>query len=251
MTSRPALRVEVTRWAVLLVLVLVVEAVTRLHMVQPTFVAQPTDVGAAFVGLLPQPLISALLVTLTETLASLVIAGGCGVLLGFALWRYNVLDRAFQAPLTALFASPTILLYPLFLVLFGRGAASVVAMAAVFAILPIALSTRTSLAGVSPTLLKLGRVMGLSTARIFRYILWPAAGPGIFSGLRLGLGYLLKSILAMEFLVNVGGLGTLVAESYDLFKTPDMYASILAVVLVSVAFVQVLGRWERSLQHGR
>src|SRR5207237_778545 len=88
---------------------------------------------------------------------------------------------------------------------------------------------------------RVGRSMRLSDQRIFRAILLPAAAPGIFSGLQLGLGYMFKAVLAMEFIVNIGGLGKVVAESYDLLDMQEMYAGITAAVRVASGYEIGLG----------
>jgi NitT/TauT family transport system permease protein len=89
------------------------------------------------------------------------------------------------------------------------------------------------------------------TARgIFWEILLPAAAPGIFTGLRLGLGYIFKATLLMEFIVNIGGLGRRAAIAYDLLDIPRLYASIFAVMLLSVVFVAGLNLAERTLRRG-
>ena len=55
----------------------------------------------------------------------------------------------------------------------------------------------------------------------------------------------------MEFIVNIGGLGRLVAESFDLLDTKEMYAGIMAVVLVAILYVTFLNRVEHGLQRAR
>jgi ABC-type nitrate/sulfonate/bicarbonate transport system permease component len=88
--------------------------------------------------------------------------------------------------------------------------------------------------------------LNLSRAQSFTKILFPAALPTIFVGLKLGLVFALINIVGVEFLINFGGLGQLVnelAERYDLAGT---YAAIGYVVLVSIlvfALTEHVERW--------
>jgi NitT/TauT family transport system permease protein len=79
-------------------------------------------------------------------------------------------------------------------------------------------------------------------------VLLPAATPTIFVGLRLGLIFSLINVVAMEFLINLGGLGQLINELAERYDLPGTYAAIFFVVLVSVAFFMILGKVERWLR---
>src|SRR5262249_7065506 len=82
-------------------------------------------------------------------------------------------------------------------------------------------------------------------------ILFPAALPTIFVGMRLGLIFALINIVGVEFLINFGGLGQLInelAERYDLAGT---YAAILFVILISInvfVLTEWLERWLRPVE---
>jgi ABC-type nitrate/sulfonate/bicarbonate transport system permease component len=93
-----------------------------------------------------------------------------------------------------------------------------------------------------------GRSFYLSRRQLFWKILFPAALPTIFVGVRLGLIFALINIVGVEYLINFGGLGQLIndlAERYDLAGT---YAAIAFVILVSVVFFVVTERIERWLR---
>lgn len=81
-----------------------------------------------------------------------------------------------------------------------------------------------------------------------RRVAFPAAVPGIFTGLRLGLIYVLVNIIGMEFLIDFGGLGRIVSEMYFRFKIPGMYVAIVLLVLVSWTFLAARSRPELWLR---
>ena len=139
-------------------------------------------------------------------------------------------------------------MYPLFLVIFGRSAKTIVMIGFVAGLPPVILKTVEGLAGTRTVLLDVGRSFRLGDAQMFRKILMPAALPSIFVGLRVGLIFALINVVGTEFLINFGGLGQLIndlAERYDLAGT---YAAICFVILVSVLFFMALEKAERWLR---
>jgi NitT/TauT family transport system permease protein len=193
-------------------------------------------------------LLSALGSTLLAALAAVGLAIAVGLPAGYALYRYTAFGLAYRNWLGALFAAPTVLLYPLVLVLFGRSYVSIVAMGFVTGILPIVLAAREALVGVPPTMVRVGRAFNVTRAQEFWKILLPAGAPTLFTGIRLGTIYALVNVIGVEFLVNFGGLGYLVSDMYDRFDYPGMYAGIVCVVLISGAILAVLGRVEAWLR---
>ena len=229
----------------------VVEGLVRSGVLSELFVAEPSVTFQAFGQTFFKEVLPGAGATLAEIAVALALSMVFGLGIGYLLWRFNDLGRAWEVLLSSLFAAPTLLLYPIALVFFGRTPTAVVVLAATVGVIPIILNTRTALLSVNPVLIRVGRAMRLPDQRVFRAILLPAAAPGIFSGLQLGLGYMFKSVLAMEFIVNIGGLGRLVAESFDLLDTKEMYAGIMAVVLVAILYVTFLNRVEHGLQRAR
>lgn len=240
----------ILRWVALALILLLAEALVTSGRVSALFLAAPSSVAQAFWALLPTQLVRLTVVTLLETAAAMVLAGALGVVAGYSLWRFRALGVAYETLLAAVFASPIVLLYPITLVFFGRTSFAVIAMATVVAIIPIVLGTRQALATVNSALVRYGRTLQMSEREIFREILMPAAAPGVFTGLRLGLIYMLKAILAMEFIVNIGGVGSLVAAAYDFLRMPDLYAGIVSVIGLSVLFMLLLARGERYVRYG-
>jgi NitT/TauT family transport system permease protein len=75
--------------------------------------------------------------------------------------------------------------------------------------------------------------------------MFPAAAPSIFTGFRLALIYTLINIIAIEYLVDIGGLGRIVADRYFRFDIAGTYTAIIAVAAISILFNWLIGRLER------
>jgi NitT/TauT family transport system permease protein len=240
--ARPAL----WRLALVAAAVLLLEAAVQGRWVNPFFLAPPSLAGRVlWAELVSGRVLALVLVTVAEIGVALLAAVAAGVVAGFLLWRHRALGAAYEPLLGAVFASPIILLYPVALVLFGRTSGAVVVVSAVFGLIPVALNTRTAFAHVSPVLVRVGSSMNLTRGQMFRHILVPAAAPTVFSGFRLSLTYILKSVLGLEYVVQVGGLGMWVSDAAYRFAIPEVYAGVLGTLILSVLFVLAINRGER------
>ena len=109
------------------------------------------------------------------------------------------------------------------------------------------LNTVVALDGVPRYFHAVAKSYGCSRWQHMIHVIFPAAAPGIFVGIRLGLIYSLVNIIGIEFLINFGGLGYLVSHMYDLFEITKMYAAILLVITVSALFYCVLNWAQRRV----
>ena len=96
--------------------------------------------------------------------------------------------------------------------------------------------------------MQVARSLNASQSQILNKVLFPAALPSIFAGMRLGLLFALLNIVGVEFLINTGGLGQLVNELSERYDLAGMYAAILCTMLVSILFFSLSERLERSMR---
>ena len=217
--------------------------------VMELMVPRPSDTFLAFPDVNAEmDLVGNFFVTMGMTAAATGLALAVGVPFGYFLYRNTKYGIAYEGWLAAAFAAPTVLLYPLFLVLFGRTHLTLIAMGFIPGSIPIIIQTRQGLLGVSRTLVNVGRSFNVNERELFWKIQLPAAVPTIFTGIRIGVMYTLVNIVAIEYLIDFGGLGRIVSEMYFRFDTPGTYASIVAVVFVSVLFYWGFGRIEKWLR---
>ena len=233
----------------LAILAVATEAVVATGGLSSLIVPRPSDVLEATGALIASgQLGAALATTLYESAAACLAAILLGVGTGYLLYRYTALGRAYESWFAALFAAPTVLLYPLFLVIFGRSTTTIIVMGVVTGFAPIILNTLRGLIEVPRRLVDVGRAANCTGAQLFWKVQFPAAVPTVFAGIRLGIIYTLVNVIGIEFLINFGGLGYLVSDSYDRFDIPGMYAAILFIILVSAVFFAVLGIAQRRIR---
>lgn len=225
------------------------QALVALGLLSPFVAPPPSDIAASFPALVTEEgLPGAFLQTFAETFAAAALAVLAGVPLGWWLHRSPLASLAYVSWFAGLAAAPLVLLYPLFLVAFGRNAATIVAMGALSALPPVVLKTKEGLDGTRRVLVDVGRSLRLSDGQLFRRILLPAAAPVIGNGIRLGLIFALINVVGVEFLINFGGLGAVIAALGDRFELPKMFGAICFVVLASIIFFMLTERLERWLR---
>jgi len=229
--------------------ILLIEILIRVGVINRFIVPTPSEVAASIPRIIVEEHVPARFwLTIKETFWAAILVAFVGIGLGALLHRMRLLRLATETWIAALASAPIVLMYPLFLVIFGRNAVTIVMMGFVAGLPPVILKTIEGLAGTRRVLVNVGRSFKLTQTQMFWKILFPAALPTIFVGVRLGLIFALINIVGVEFLINFGGLGQLInelAERYDLAGT---YAAILFVVLVSVIVFEITERIERWLR---
>jgi NitT/TauT family transport system permease protein len=241
--------IGMNRWLVIIFFLLLMEVIVRNGLINKLFVPLPTQtLQELFHNLIDKQFLVLIGITLFETAVAFLVSTVVGVALGYLLWKLPNVGKAYEPLIAGLFSSPIILLYPIFLVIFGRSYTAVIVQGIAMGILPIILYTRQAFLSVSPALIKVGRSMNLPQQDIFRHILFPAAAPSIFTGMRLGLTYMLISIISMEYITQLGGLGKAVADNHLRFRIPELYSAIVFVVLLSVFFIYITYRGEQMVK---
>jgi NitT/TauT family transport system permease protein len=235
--------------ATVLALGLAWQGATAAGWIDPFTVPPPSEILAGLPQLaLEEGLATRFLTTFLEALAAAALAVAVGVPLGLLLHRIRLAGRAFEPWVAALAAAPLVLLYPLFLVLTGRNLGTVVLMGALAGLPAMVLKTKEGFDATRPVLLHVARSFGLSRAQVFRLVLVPSAAPTLANGVRLALVFALINIVGIEYLVNIGGLGQLIADLSDRYELPLMYGAVLFVILVSTCFFVLTERVERWMR---
>ena len=230
----------------------IVEVLIRAGVVNPFIVPLPTQIVAAIPRIVAEEhVVMRFWQTSKEVFWAALLLATVGIGLGVLLYRFRLLRLATETWVGALAAAPIVLMYPLFLVIFGRSATTIVMIGFVAGLAPVILKTVEGLAGTRPVLIDVGRTFKLTGSQQFWKILLPAALPTVFVGMRLGLVFAMINIVGVEFLINFGGLGQLVNELAERYDMPGTYAAILFVVLTSIVFFDVTERLERWLRPHR
>ncbi|MFJ5808043.1 ABC transporter permease [Streptomyces sp. NPDC093093] len=238
----------VLRSAAILALLALWETAPRLGLVDATFLPPVSEVATAWWELLGDGQLA------EHTGASLVRSfGGFGIAvvvavpLGLLIGWYRPV-AALLGPLLEVFRNTAALaLLPVFVLLLGIGETSKVSIVVYACVWPILLNTISAVGNADPTLVKLARSMDLSTPRLFQKVILPSSVPAIFTGIRLAGAVSILVLVAAEMIGAKAGLGYLINASQFNFAIPQMYAGIVTISAIGLAFNQLLVTIERRL----
>jgi len=235
----------------LLLAIVLIELLIRVGVVNRFIVPLPSQIAMSFERIIVEEDVPARFwLTLREAFWATVLLVVFGVGIGALLHLVFTVPAATETWIGAMASAPTVLMYPLFLVIFGRSANTIIMMGFVAGLAPVILKTVEGLAGTRRVLINVGRSFNLTPAQLYWKILFPAALPTIFVGIKLGMIFALINIVGVEFLINFGGLGQLINELAERYDLPGTYAAICFVILVSVLFFMFVERVERWLIPG-
>jgi ABC-type nitrate/sulfonate/bicarbonate transport system permease component len=229
----------------LLVLLLLWYLATARWGVNHLLLPEPAAVWRQFVRVLESgAFLPDLRVTATEFAAAFALAVTTGTLVGYLVSRSPYSIRVFEPLFAGIYSIPIILFLPLYVLFFGLGMESKIALGATISFFPIVLSTIAAFSNVDRVLVTAARSMGASDYHLFRYVLVPAALPVILGGLRIGFTVALLSILGSETIASLAGLGHHIVELAEDMDTARMFAYIAFVVMLVAVLNGVLSYLE-------
>jgi NitT/TauT family transport system permease protein len=171
--------------------------------------------------------------------AALVLSVVIGLAIGFVLGFNQFIRQVLEPSLIAFYSIPKLTLYPIVLLTFGLGLPAKIAFGAIHGIVPVALFTINAVRNVRPVLIKTGRVNRLSSLDMVWMVLFPAALPEIFSGIRIGFSLTLIGTLLGEMFASQSGLGYLLMNAIGL-NNIDLIMSVTSLLVVFAAAVSTI-----------
>jgi ABC-type nitrate/sulfonate/bicarbonate transport system permease component len=252
--SRSKLAQRFVQLGFLVLVVLAWQIIAIRGAVSPLLLPPPAAVYREFLFLLEGGMFwPDLKVTLYELGVAFSIAAVAGSSIGYGVSRSRYAIRVFDPLFAGIFAIPAILLYPLYVLFFGLGPGSKIAMGATIAFFPIVLNTISGLSRVDSAYVTAARSMGASSPQMFWSVMLPAAFPIVLTGLRMGLILAFLSILGSETIASFSGLGHQIAGLAENMDTASMFAYIVFVLLIAfllnfaISFAEAHGRREGGL----
>ena len=152
-----------------------------------------------------------------------------GILIGANAFIYNAVDPIFQVLRTV----PPLAWLPISLAAFQQSNPSAIFVIFITSIWPIIINTTVGVQQLPQDYRNVARVLRLSGAKYFFKILFPAAVPYIFTGLRIGIGLSWLAIVAAEMLVGGVGIGFFIWDAYN--------SSLLSQIILALIYVGVVG----------
>jgi ABC-type nitrate/sulfonate/bicarbonate transport system permease component len=240
MTAQPLVRDSRSRAIQIAFFVLVLAAwyaVTASGRISPLFLPGPAQVAQQIGRIAHAPTLALDIFATLGTFAvayTLAVLGGLAV--GYVVSTRRFLTRVYEPLLASLYAIPIVVFFPTFILFFGTGPNSKIALGALYAFFPIALNTIAGFTQVDSRLIAAARSMGANDTLLLRRVLIPAAFPIVATGMRIAFIACFASILAGEMIASDHGLGHQIAQAGQMMEIAKMFGYVTLVVLAAFAF---------------
>jgi NitT/TauT family transport system permease protein len=241
--------------AAVLVFLALWEIAPRVGLTDPEFLPPFSSVAVAFWHLLiTGELIVDVLISAQRALIGFGLAMVIAIPVGLALGWFEPVQRFFEPLLQTFRQTAALALLPVFMLFFGIGEMSKVAIIFWSAQWPILLNTIAGVKSVDPLLIKSARAMGASPLTLFLKVILPGSLPSIFTGIRLSSTDAILMLLVAEMMGSNAGVGYLLYWSEEHSQIPNMYVAIVALALLGlilnyllVAAERRFSRWKEDL----
>lgn len=241
-------RLFVLRILFLVVFLAIWEGVVAAGWIEQFWISKPSAVILRIVALIPAPqLYSDAAFTMKSVFFGFLISLILGIPTACLLYKYSLLHKIVDPYIMALYSMPRLALAPLFIVWFGVGSASKIALVVSLSYFIILLNTYSGLTNVNKRLISQVQLMGASDWFIFRKVSLPAALPWLLSGARVALGFSLIGAIVGELIVSEQGLGLRIARASGLFDTTGVFAYLVIVAALGMLFDQGVRVVEKRL----
>ena len=240
--------VTVARWTLGIALVGAWEALARAGVLDPFFFSYPSAIAVRLGTWVRGGVVwEHLAVTATEAALALAIGAGAGMTLGFVLAQLPRTAAVLEPYIHVLNALPRVVLAPLFLLWFGLGIWSKVALGVTLVFFVVFFNTWRGVRDVDPRVVDNVRLLGASRAQLTRHVLLPSALSWIFASLHLSVGFAIVGAVVGEYLGSARGIGYLIAQAEGIFDTTGVFAGIVVLSGLVLAVTSVVMRLERWL----
>jgi NitT/TauT family transport system permease protein len=186
--------------------------------------------------------------TVLETLLGFAIGAVIGIILGIWLGLTPFAARLLDPFIWAINALPKVALAPLFLLWFGLGMESKVALGASLVVFLVFANTYSGVTEVDPDLIDCLKLMKATPQQLLAKVILPSATSWIFVGLKTSVPYALIGAIIGELIAANKGLGFLVQKAGSEFDTAGVFAALTVIALLAISFNEIVSAMQRRLE---
>ncbi|MFV0462013.1 MAG: ABC transporter permease [Nostocoides sp.] len=212
------------------------------------YFSQPSQIAVRFVEMVRSgELATHLRTSGGEFIYGYVIGLGAGIACGVLLALLPAVSRLVQPYLIAFYSVPNIALAPLFVIVFGIGIGSKIALVALGTFFFVFLTTYHGAISIDKEFINVARIMGASQSRVIRRILIPSAMPDILLGVRGAIPHALTGVIVGEFIASGSGIGWMVVNAANGFDTAGLFVGVMVIAIASLILTGFVRLAERIL----
>jgi NitT/TauT family transport system permease protein len=228
------------RYAILIVMLGGWELLARTQVIDEFFFSKPSDIAARLYtwsveGTSEGPLWYHLWVTMEESLLGFFSGSIAGILAGIVLGRNRMLSDIFSIYIKVINSVPRVVLAPIFIMLFGLGLTSKVALAFVMVFFVVFSNAFQGVREADRNLMANAQILGAKGWQLTRTVVIPSAMSWIFASLHVSFGFAIVGAIVGEFVGSRHGIGLLINIAKGSFDAAGMYAAIVIIMVVALA----------------
>lgn len=193
------------------------------------------------------PLAAAILYSVSMFLGGLVIGSVVGIALGVAMGRFASFEAAVGMYVYAIYSTPLVALIPLISLWFGFGIEAQLIIISMFVVFPVTIAVYNGVRSVDASLIEVARSFRASEMAMWRHVIIPSVVPYIVTGLSQGIAMGLVGMFISEIYTALSGMGQILAFSANSYKTADMLAVLLTVMILGVFFRALVEQFRKRL----
>jgi NitT/TauT family transport system permease protein len=186
-------------------------------------------------------------VTLQETALAFVIGSVLGLAFGLWLGLSSTASALLDPYITAMNAMPRVVLAPIFMVWFGLGIWSKVALGVTLVFFIVFFNVYQGVKEVSPVILNNTVMLGANRKQLLRYVYLPSATSWVFSSLHTAVGMAFVGAVVGEYLGSARGVGYLIQQAEGAFDINTVFAGIIVLTAFALVLDFVVGWAEKRL----
>ncbi len=202
-----------------------------------------------FNGLINGQITAAIGKSFSRILIGFSIAIILGIMMGYLIWRFKIVEDTLGFLVTALQSIPSIVWFPLAIIWFGLNDFAILFIVTIGATWTMTISATSGFKNVPQLYQRVAKTFGSSGFHFLRTVIMPASVPQLLSGLRIAWAFSWRALMAGELLGAGGGLGQLLETGRSLGQM-DLVISVMIIIAVIGTIMDnvVFMRLERSVQ---
>jgi NitT/TauT family transport system permease protein len=222
------------------------EVIGRLNLF--SFVPAPSAVVVRWKGMLTSgAILDALEISVQAFVKGLALSILMATIAALLMTTFKTFDYIFDPYINFFMTTPIIALIPVFIIFFGIGEATRIAVIFAYCFSLMVVNFKAGLQASDPKHVEMVYAFGADKRRMLKMVKIQAAMPLILAGLRIGTGRALRGMVNAEVIIGVTGIGALLINAGKTFDMPALYAVILTIVVWSVVLVAGLNYLERRV----
>jgi len=246
--DRQTLLVRGLQFSSVIAIFVAAELSVKLNLISPIFISKPSDSIIILLTLFRNGAVTQLLIsTLQPLLIAFILSIIIGVYLGIVISSFKMLKQGVEPFIAIFYSIPKVLLVPIFWSIFGFSLEYKIAYSLIHGLPPILINVIALVSSTDENYLKIARFYGASLLQIYQKIMLPSIIFGLFASLRLALNLCLVGVIIAEMFVGTTGIGFALRHYASTFKTPEFYALIYLLVIISVSINIILLGFEKRI----